>query len=47
MLFMVMETFKDGKPEPVGQRFRQHGRMMPEGVAYQGSWVDPSGMRCF
>jgi len=44
---MVIEKFKDGRPGPVGERFRQSGRMMPEGVMYHGSWVDEGEMRCF
>ncbi len=40
MLFMVIERFKDGNARLVGERFRQSGRMLPEGVAYHASWVD-------
>jgi hypothetical protein len=47
MLFMVIERFKDADPRPIGERFRQRGRMLPEGVAYQASWVDAPGARCF
>ena len=47
MLFMVIETFKNGDPKPVGERFRQHGRMLPESVSYLASWVDPENARCF
>lgn len=47
MLFMVIERFKQGNPKPVGQRFRNCGRMLPEGVTYQASWVDTAGSRCF
>ena len=47
MLFMVIESFKAGDAGPVGERFRRLGRMLPEGVAYQASWVDLSGSRCF
>ena len=31
----------------VGERFKRSGRMMPEGVAYHASWVDPPNGRCF
>ncbi len=44
---MVVERFRDGDPAPVGERFRAHGRMMPDGVNYGSSWIDPAGMRCF
>ena len=47
MLFMVIERFKHGDASAVGKRFKLSGRMLPEGVAYQASWVDSTGMRCF
>jgi hypothetical protein len=47
MLFMVIERFRDGDPKPIGQRFRLHGRMLPEDVLYHASWVDSAGTRCF
>lgn len=47
MLFMVIERFKGGDPKLVGERFRRLGRMMPEGVVYQASWLEPGGERCF
>jgi uncharacterized protein DUF3303 len=47
MLFMVIERFKQGESKPIGERFRSLGRMLPEGVVYRESWVDPAGMRCF
>jgi hypothetical protein len=47
MLFMVIEHFKGGNAKLVGERFRQSGRMMPEGVVYLASWLEPAGDRCF
>ena len=47
MLFMVIERFKNGDSKPVGERFKLCGRMLPEGVSYQASWLEPSGSRCF
>jgi Protein of unknown function (DUF3303) len=47
MLFMVIESFKKGNAAAVGERFRARGRMLPDGVNYQASWVDPGGTRCF
>jgi hypothetical protein len=47
MLFMVIERFKPGATGAIGERFAQSGRMMPEGVSYAASWVDPTGPRCF
>jgi len=47
MLFMVIERFKSADPEPIGARFKNRGRMLPDGLSYQASWVDPAGNRCF
>lgn len=44
---MVIERFKNGDPKPIGDRFRKQGRMLPEGVEYQTSWIDPVAGRCF
>jgi hypothetical protein len=44
---MVIETFREG-PEPVYARAEQHGRMLPEGLAYLDSWIDAERLdRCF
>jgi hypothetical protein len=46
MLFMVIETFgRDAKG--VYRRFRDKGRMMPDGVSFVGSWVTADLQRCF
>ena len=45
MLFMVIERFKD--MALIGDRFKRQGRMLPEGVVYQSSWIDVDGSRCF
>lgn len=47
MLFMVVEGFKDGDPEPVYERFRDKGRQLPEGVRYVNSWVSADMTMCF
>jgi hypothetical protein len=47
MLFMVIERFKNADPKPIGERFRQSGRMLPDGLTYHASWVDGTGSRCF
>jgi hypothetical protein len=47
MLFMVIEHFRPGAISKVGERFQKHGRMLPAGVAYHASWIEPSGARCF
>jgi hypothetical protein len=47
MLFMVVEHFKNADALPVYRRFRDRGRMAPEGVQYISSWVDDKLERCF
>jgi len=47
MLFMVIERFRPGAREGIGERFRQKGRMLPDGVAYHASWIDPAREVCF
>ena len=47
MLFMVIEHFRNGDAGAVGERFREKGRMMPEGVTYHASWMDSATARCF
>lgn len=47
MLFMVIEHFRPSQAPEVYRRFRDHGRMAPEGVQYVSSWVDLHFQRCF
>jgi hypothetical protein len=47
MLFMVIEHFRAGTSQEVYRRFRDCGRMAPEGVQYISSWVDLEFRRCF
>jgi len=47
MLYMVLETFKDGAAAEVYRRARERGRLMPEGLHYISSWVDLELKRCF
>ena len=46
-LYMIVEHFKDQDAVPVYRRFRERGRMAPEGVTYLSSWVDEKLERCF
>jgi hypothetical protein len=39
-LYMVVEHFKNNDAVPVYRRFRDRGRMAPEGLVYVSSWVD-------
>jgi hypothetical protein len=47
MLFMVIERFRDDDMLPVYQRVRERGRLLPDGLAYVDSWIEPSFARCF
>jgi len=47
MLFMVIERFKDDDMIPVYRRLRDSGRVLPEGLKYVDSWIEPSFSRCF
>jgi len=42
MLFMIIERFKDQDMLPVYKRFREGGRLLPEGLKYIDSWVEPN-----
>jgi Protein of unknown function (DUF3303) len=44
---MIVETYKNRDPLPVYRRFRDHGRLAPEGLRYVSSWVDETLERCF
>ena len=47
MIYMLVEHFRNGDPVPVYRRFRERGRMLPEGLAYVSSWVDRDLRRCY
>ena len=47
MLFMVIERFRDRDAKAVYRRFRDQGRMMPDGLTYVGSWIEVNFDRCF
>jgi len=47
MLYMVIEHFRKADPTPIGDRFKTRGRMLPEGLTYQASWIDAKNSRCF
>ena len=44
---MIIERFKNGDLTAVADRFKTRGRMLPDGVTYQVSWMEPTGARCF
>ena len=41
------EHFRDGDAARVYRRFRDHGRLAPEGLTYVSSWVDEKLERCY
>jgi Protein of unknown function (DUF3303) len=47
MLFMVVERFRNRDAKAVYRRFRDQGRMMPDGLRYVGSWIEANFDRCF
>jgi hypothetical protein len=47
VLYMVVEHFRNGDPLPIYRRFREHGRLAPEGLEYVSSWVDENFEKCF
>jgi hypothetical protein len=44
---MIVEHYRDGDPVPVYRRFRERGRLAPDGLTYVSSWVDEPLARCF
>ena len=46
-LYMVIESFNNGDALPIYRRFRDHGRMAPEGLSYVSSWVTEKLDRCY
>ena len=47
MLYMVIEHFRPGQAPALYRRFRERGRMAPDGLRYVASWVDMKFERCF
>lgn len=47
MLYLIVEYFKNKDPIPIYRRFREHGRLTPEGLKYISSWVDDKMQLCF
>jgi hypothetical protein len=44
---MVVETFALGCKEAVYDRFRERGRMLPDGLFYIDSWLEKDGDTCY
>lgn len=47
MQFMVVETFRNQDAKAVYRRFRERGRMMPDGLTFISSYVAADLSRCF
>ena len=47
MQFMVIERFRNQDAKSVYARFRERGRLMPEGLGFVSSWVSADLGRCF
>ena len=47
MVFMVIESFRNQDAKAVYRRFRDKGRLTPEGLTFVSSWVEADLGRCF
>src|SRR2546430_15861672 len=47
MQYLVVENFRGGDPVPVYRRFRDRGRLAPDGLTYVGSWITEDLARCY
>jgi uncharacterized protein DUF3303 len=47
MLYMIVERFRGGDAVPVYRRFRDRGRLAPDGLRYVASWVTQDFRHCF
>ena len=46
-LFMIVEHFRNGDAAPVYRRFKEHGRMAPDGLRYVSSWTTEDLTACY
>lgn len=47
MLYMLIERYRNGDAVAVYRRFRERGRMMPDGVQYVSSWITEDMATCY
>ncbi len=47
MHYFIVERFRNGDARPVYARFREKGRLAPDGLRYVGSWVTEDLTRCY
>jgi hypothetical protein len=45
--YLVIEHFKNQDPVPVYRRFRDQGRLAPEGLTYVTSWITTDLAHCY
>ena len=45
--YLVIERFRNRDPRPVYDRFRERGRLAPEGLIYVASWVSVELDTCY
>ena len=46
-LYMVVEHFRNADAAPVYRRFKERGRLAPDGLKYISSWVNEGLSTCF
>jgi Protein of unknown function (DUF3303) len=46
-LYMIIERFRGGDATPAYRRFREQGRLAPDGLQYVSSWVDEALTTCY
>jgi len=46
-LYLIIERFKNGDAIPVYRRFRDQGRLAPDGLTYISSWVTDDLKVCY
>ena len=47
MLYLVIERFRNGDAAPVYRRFRERGRLAPDGLVYVSSFVTTDLATCY
>lgn len=46
-IYMVIEKYKNKDPKPVYRRFKEKGRMAPDGLNYISSWINEDVTVCY
>ena len=46
-LYMIVEYFRNGDAVPVYRRFKESGRLAPDGLTYVSSWVAENLAICY